>query len=57
LKGDILAIQGKNADARAAYQLALAKLDAAQKAADSQRGRDSGYRNSLQVKADALGEK
>lgn len=57
LRGDILAVQDKKAEARAAYQAALAKLDAAQKEAGAQGGRDSGYRNSLQIKADALGDK
>ena len=44
LRGDILAAAGKNADARAAYQSALAKLDA-----------KSGYRGYVQAKLDALG--
>lgn len=45
LKGDILAIQGKRAEARAAYQLALDKFDAR-----------SNYRQLVQVKLDAVGE-
>lgn len=57
LRGDILATQGKKAEARAAYQAALAKLDAEQKGAGAQSGRDAGYRDLLQVKADALGDK
>ena len=44
LRGDILAGAGKNTDARAAYQNALAKLDA-----------KSGYRGYVQAKLDALG--
>ncbi|HTS21798.1 MAG TPA: tetratricopeptide repeat protein [Casimicrobiaceae bacterium] len=44
LRGDILAAAGKNADARGAYQDALAKLDA-----------KSGYRGYVQAKLDALG--
>lgn len=44
LRGDILASAGKSADARAAYQSALAKLDA-----------KSGYRGYVQAKLDALG--
>jgi predicted negative regulator of RcsB-dependent stress response len=44
LRGDILAAAGKNADARAAYQTALVKLDA-----------KSGYRGYVQAKLDALG--
>lgn len=45
LKGDILTAQGKRAEARAAYQVALEKSDA--------RGN---YRQLVQVKLDALGE-
>src|SRR5437763_5159436 len=44
LRGDVLAAAGKNADARGAYQSALAKLDAR-----------SGYRGYVQAKLDALG--
>ena len=44
LKGDILLAAGKAAEAKAAYQLALAKLDA-----------KSPYRDYVQVKFDALG--
>jgi predicted negative regulator of RcsB-dependent stress response len=44
LRGDILAAAGKNADARGAYQTALAKLDA-----------KSGFRGYVQAKLDALG--
>jgi predicted negative regulator of RcsB-dependent stress response len=46
LKGDILLAQGKRADARGAYQLALAKSDV-----------KSPYRPTIQAKLDALGEK
>jgi predicted negative regulator of RcsB-dependent stress response len=45
LKGDILAVQGKRAEARAAYQLALEKTDAR-----------SSYRQLIQIKLDAMGE-
>lgn len=45
LKGDILVAQGKMADARGAYQLALDKSEAG-----------SPYRATLQLKLDALGE-
>jgi predicted negative regulator of RcsB-dependent stress response len=45
LKGDVLSAQGKSADARAAYQLALDKSEA-----------KSGYRALIQLKLDALGE-
>ena len=44
LRGDILTAAGRNADARAAYQIAVAKLDA-----------KSPYRNYVQVKLDAVG--
>lgn len=46
LKGDILAAQGKNAEARAAYQQALDKSESG-----------STYRAAIQLKLDALGEK
>jgi len=45
LKGDVLASQGKRPEARAAYQLALDKSDAA-----------SSMRQIIQLKIDALGE-
>ncbi len=45
LKGDILAAQGKVAEARSAYQLALDMSDA-----------NSPYRATLQLKLDSLGE-
>jgi predicted negative regulator of RcsB-dependent stress response len=44
LRGDVLVAAGRAADARSAYQAALAKLDA-----------KSPYRNYVQVKLDALG--
>jgi predicted negative regulator of RcsB-dependent stress response len=44
LKGDVLAAAGKTTDARAAYQVSLAKLDP-----------KSGYRSYVQAKLDALG--
>ncbi len=44
LKGDVLNAQGKNAEAKAAYQIAYNKIDA-----------KSAYRNLLQMKLDALG--
>ena len=44
-RGDVLTAQGKPAEARAAYQLALEKSDAA-----------SQYRGLIEVKLDALGE-
>jgi predicted negative regulator of RcsB-dependent stress response len=45
LKGDVLSAQGKNAEAKVAYQLAYDKIDA-----------KSTYRNLIQMKMDALGE-
>ena len=45
LKGDILAVQNKRAEARSAYQMALEKSDPR-----------SNYRQLVQVKLDALGE-
>lgn len=44
LRGDVLAASGKGADARAAYQSALEKMDQA-----------SGYRGLVQMKLDGLG--
>lgn len=45
LRGDVLAEQGKAPEARAAYQLAVEKMDA-----------NSPYRRVIEVKLDALGE-
>jgi predicted negative regulator of RcsB-dependent stress response len=45
MRGDILAIQGRRAEARAAYQMALEKSDAR-----------SNYRPMIQVKLDTLGD-
>lgn len=56
LKGDILTTQGKTAVARAAYQAALAKQEAAEKSASSQDGRETQYRDLLKVKLDSLGD-
>lgn len=55
LKGDLLAAQGKKAEAKAAYLAAIAKLDAAQKASGGRAGRETNYRELLQIKADSLG--
>ena len=44
LKGDVLAAQGKNEEARAAYTLAFEKMDS-----------KSSYRNLIQLKLDGLG--
>lgn len=46
LKGDLLAVQGKMADARVAYQAALEKMD-----------EKSAYRQVVQMKLDGLGER
>lgn len=51
LKGDILAAQGKSAEAKGAYQYALSKLDDLQKSAAADPSR-SQYRDLLQVKAE-----
>ena len=45
LRGDVLAAQGRNAEARSAYQLALDRSEA-----------NSGYRATIQLKLDALGD-
>lgn len=55
LKGDLLAAQGKKAEAKAAYLAAIAKLDAAQKASGGRAGRETNYHDLLQIKADSLG--
>lgn len=53
LRGDILAAQGKPKEAAAAYDIALAKLDAAAKS-DAAPHQD--YRAIVQTKRDALGQ-
>ena len=57
LKGDILAAQGKKAEARSAYQAALARQEADGKAAGGRAGGDAQYRELLQLKLDSLGDK
>lgn len=56
LKGDVYSAQGKQLEARTAYQAALNKIDEAQKAAgnDQRRGQ---YRDLVQVKFESLGGK
>lgn len=55
LKGDILAAQGKTVEAAAAYDAALAKLDAAAKAGDAAAAVAGVYREVIQSKRDSLG--
>jgi predicted negative regulator of RcsB-dependent stress response len=56
LRGDILAAQGKPAEAKAAYETALAKLDVVIKGAVDSEARAHGpYREMLQSKLDTLG--
>jgi len=57
LKGDILLLQGKPAEAKTAYQNALTKQAAAEKSAGSRGQQDTQYRELLQTKLDSLGEK
>jgi len=57
LRGDLLLAQGKPVEARAAYAAALAKFDAGQSATGSAGGREAGYRDLLQMKADSVGER
>lgn len=54
LKGDVLAAQGKAADAKTAYQAALAQLDKTGKD-NSNTGVRGVYRDVLQTKLDSLG--
>lgn len=53
LRGDILAAQGKLAEARAAYESALGKLAALAK--DDEARQRAGYKEVLEVKRDSLG--
>jgi predicted negative regulator of RcsB-dependent stress response len=54
LRGDVLVAQGKNAEGKAAYEVALAKLDAVAKDGGEARTR-AAYRELLQGKLDSLG--
>ncbi|QKS29506.1 MAG: tetratricopeptide repeat protein [Candidatus Accumulibacter similis] len=61
-RGDVLAAQGKAGEARAAYQAALAALDAVDGGGKGRNSLQDGqanaaYRESLQLKLDALGER
>lgn len=53
LRGDILAAQGKTAEARNAYDLALTKFDALAK--DDENRQRGGYKEVIQTKRDSLG--
>ncbi len=53
LRGDVFAAQGKTAEARNAYDLALAKFDALAK--DDEARQRGGYKEVVQSKRDALG--
>jgi predicted negative regulator of RcsB-dependent stress response len=53
LRGDILAGQGKNAEAKSAYEAALAKSEAIAK--DPTEARRGGYREVLKAKLESLG--
>jgi predicted negative regulator of RcsB-dependent stress response len=59
-RGDILAAQGKAAEARAAYQDALARVDGGDRSAGNSslqdRQANAAYRESVQLKLEALGE-
>jgi len=53
LRGDVLAAQGKAAEAKAAYDVALSKIDAVPK--DDPASQRAGYREVLQAKRDVSG--
>ncbi len=55
LRGDVLAAQGKTAEARTAYEAAVTKLDGFLKDGGSEARVRAAYRDVLQVKLDALG--
>lgn len=55
LRGDILVAKGKTPEGRAAYQAALTKLDALIKEGGPEGRARAAYRDTLQVKLDALG--
>lgn len=57
MRGDVLAAQGKSAEAKAAYQVALNKIDEIQKAAPPNDQRHAQYRDLLRAKLDATGGK
>jgi predicted negative regulator of RcsB-dependent stress response len=53
LRGDVFAAQGKIAEARSAYDMALAKFDALAK--DDETRQRGGYKEVVQAKRDSLG--
>lgn len=53
LRGDVFAAQGKSAEARNAYDTALAKFDALAK--DDETRQRAGYKEAVQAKRDSLG--
>lgn len=55
LRGDILAVQGKVAEARTAYQAALTAADVVGKSGGSEARARTAYREMLQAKLDTLG--
>jgi predicted negative regulator of RcsB-dependent stress response len=55
LRGDVLAAQGKSAEARVAYETALARLDGFLKEGGSEARARAAYREVVQAKLDALG--
>lgn len=62
LRGDVLAAQGKKADAAAAYKQSLAAIEKADKSADAEKSSmqsrelNAPYREMLQQKLDSLGD-
>ncbi|MCM2289033.1 MAG: tetratricopeptide repeat protein [Sulfuritalea sp.] len=53
LRGDVFAARGKSAEARNAYDMALAKFDALAK--DDETRQRAGYKEAVQAKRDSLG--
>ena len=56
LRGDILALQGKKAEARAAWQGGVDKLGGAVKAEGADAQREAAYRKLLTMKLESLGD-
>lgn len=57
LKGDIYAAQGKKAEAREAYQAAIAKLDGKPGSETPDAQREARYRELMQIKLESMGGK